>query len=233
MPKLDSVSVRPAMAGAPAPGGLRSDPTHLVLHNTTLKALIRRAYDLADYQISGGPAWLDRTRWDVDAHASASVSQEQRMKLLRGVLAEQFQLTLHNESRNLMLNVLGLTKSGAKFGPHFHAVKAGAAADPVHSTPNGQLEFHAVTMTDFANRLWDHMQLFDPVVGAATLKSVIAIADRTGLHGAYDISLRLDQHNDWPEILEHQLGLTLQLRSIPVEVWTVDRASLPPFTPPK
>ena len=81
----------------------------------TLKELIKIAYDLnygADRQISGGPAWLGSTRFDIAATEDASLSvklqalsEEQRgdqlRQMLRGLLAERFKLKLHHESTEL------------------------------------------------------------------------------------------------------------------------------------
>ena len=33
--------------------------------NSTLKAMITMAYDIQNFQLSGGPAWLDSDRFDV------------------------------------------------------------------------------------------------------------------------------------------------------------------------
>src|SRR5918999_2223773 len=45
-------------------------PGRIHLQAVTLKDCIRWAYSLADYQVSGGPPWIERSpRWDIDATA--------------------------------------------------------------------------------------------------------------------------------------------------------------------
>ena len=42
--------------------------------NVTLKAMIRKAYGVQMYQISGGPAWLDSDHFDIVAKAEAQAT---------------------------------------------------------------------------------------------------------------------------------------------------------------
>lgn len=48
----------------------------LLVNHTTLQ-MIRQAYDLREYQVSGGPNWLDRVRYDIEAKASGPVTRGQ------------------------------------------------------------------------------------------------------------------------------------------------------------
>jgi uncharacterized protein (TIGR03435 family) len=95
--------------------------------NLTLQSLVQFAYKLAsgsDDQIIGGPKWMKSTRFDLegklDAGTAATVSKmtnEERIERLRGMLktllAERFQLKVHQEMRALpviRMQALGETK---------------------------------------------------------------------------------------------------------------------------
>src|SRR5580693_1625849 len=66
----------------PQPGGLR-------LEGATLKNLIEYAYNVRGFAISGGPAWVNSDRFDVDARVGGSLGAPQRIgERLRSLLAE-------------------------------------------------------------------------------------------------------------------------------------------------
>jgi uncharacterized protein (TIGR03435 family) len=72
------------------------------------------------------------------------------------------------------------------------------------------------------------MRIFDPSTGPIVPAADIPpILDRTGLDGAYSILISYDTHEDWPALLERQLGLKLEARKEPVELLIVDHASRP------
>src|SRR5258708_7914992 len=67
--------------------GLAVSPGTLTIHNLPLRAIIRFAYGIADYQISG-PKWLGQERFDIVAKTDASVTAEDAMlPLLQPLLA--------------------------------------------------------------------------------------------------------------------------------------------------
>jgi uncharacterized protein (TIGR03435 family) len=51
--------------------------------------------------------------------------------------------------------------------------------------------------------------------------------DHTGLTGVYSILVSYGTHEEWPWILDHQLGLKLDLRKEPIEVMVIDHAAKP------
>ena len=106
-PAFEAASVKPNRSGdagwrlEPQPGG------RLTGTNVPAAALIRFAYDLPDFQISGGPGWLDSDRFDVVAKAEGDPSLDQKRLMLRRLLAERFKLTAHTETRELPIYALG------------------------------------------------------------------------------------------------------------------------------
>ncbi len=193
-------------------------------HNSTLSSLILRAYDLQDYQLSGGPAWIDSDRYDVDARPEHPATQEQMLLMLRSLLADRFQLTTHRETRTLATYVITVAKGGPKFGPYFHPLKEGAPFPP----DEGRMQLGG-DLTHFAFLLRANMRIFDPSGGRPNFPAadIPPVLDRTGLTGEYSILVSLDTREEWPAILERQLGLKLELRKEPVDVMIVDHASKP------
>ena len=62
---------------------------NLTGHNATLKNLIRMAYGVRDYQIIGGPAWMDSDRYEVVAKPrSRAVSGPEFRQMVQALPAE-------------------------------------------------------------------------------------------------------------------------------------------------
>jgi uncharacterized protein (TIGR03435 family) len=51
--------------------------------NVTLKTLIIIAFHVTDFQLSGGPGWMDSDRFDVSAKADGNVSLNETRKCFR------------------------------------------------------------------------------------------------------------------------------------------------------
>jgi uncharacterized protein (TIGR03435 family) len=61
-----------------------------------LQSLITVAYQVKDFQITGGPGWIDADKFDVNAVASENVPADQVMLMLRSLLEERFKLKMHH-----------------------------------------------------------------------------------------------------------------------------------------
>ena len=120
--QFEAASVKPS-----APGDVRGTTYGFTagggyqVRNGTLKGMIESAYDVRDFQISGGAGWTDSERYDVNAvtpPGSTSAIPEDRAKETRvrvqALLAEWFQLAVHNETKDLLVYMLTLRKGGSK-----------------------------------------------------------------------------------------------------------------------
>jgi uncharacterized protein (TIGR03435 family) len=183
--------------------------------NITLKGLLRMAYDVTGFQISGGPKWLDSARYDVEAKAAGNPSARERLVMMQALLADRFQLKLHRESRELPVYWLVVGKGGPKIL---------RAADETRSyrVSRGAVNTRT-TMPALAN------------VFSNWLERVVL--DRTGLEGAYDVKLEWIPEEE-PESATHpgaslfsavqnQLGLRLEARKGPVEILVIEGAEKP------
>src|SRR4051794_30265187 len=103
-------------------------PGRMTMTNVTLKLLIRQAYQLQDFQITGGPGWLTSDHFDVNAkmpegfvptpgppEAGSGPGPVQLM--MRALLAERFKLGVHNETRESPIYALIVARSDGKLGP--------------------------------------------------------------------------------------------------------------------
>lgn len=93
----------------------------------SVKLLIQQAYDVRDFQISGGPSWLSSERYDIVAKAETpNLTREQVRVLLQSLLAERFQLRLHRESKEMPVYALVVGKNGHKL--HKSEIQPGSEA---------------------------------------------------------------------------------------------------------
>src|SRR5580658_8348759 len=99
----------------------RSGDQHITVHvqpggrfnatNITLRLLIRNAYRVQDFQISGGPNWLNSEHFDILAKAEGNPSPDEFSVMMRALLADRFKLSVHNETRELPVYALVIARN--------------------------------------------------------------------------------------------------------------------------
>jgi len=197
---FDTASVKRNTSGAP---NVRFDVAAegwLTATNVTAAILVRFAYDLPGFQVSGGPDWLDSERFDVTARAEGIPSLPNKRAMLRRLLAERFKLDTHTETRELPIYALTLARSDGRLGPRLRRADADCARveqpslftmvgpappdgpapcgyfgfSPSTNFPSGRggLAFRGLTMSALATKLI-------PMVRRT-------VVDNTGLNGYYD-----------------------------------------------
>lgn len=118
---FDVSSVKPNKSGKWSP--LPSGPGRFSSSNTTLRALIQWAYHVHDFQLSGGPSWINSDRFDIEAETDRSeavalqkltpVQQAlEKKQMLQTVLVDRFKLRLHHEMKELPIDSLVVVKAG-------------------------------------------------------------------------------------------------------------------------
>jgi len=207
------------------------------LVNATLRQAITLAYDVQEFQLSGGPGWLSADRFEIlgkgsgDSGNDTSASQLAR-KRLQGLLEERFHLVIHKETKDLPVLALVLGRDARKLKP------SGQGFDGISGRP-GQISAERAGMQDLAAYLAG--QLRRPVL------------DRTGLSGTYAFKLEWTPQLDGPaaakvaadkaeaagvspsdpsgpsifNALQEQLGLRLESVKAPVNTIIIDRAERP------
>lgn len=176
----------------------------------TLHSFIKQAYEIADTQIVGGPNWIDREAFEINAKASAAVSAKELWPMLQTLLADRFALAIHRETRQLPVYSLVVAKSGSR-------LQQGDAASPNFSAGAA---FLRGTMDTAA------------LAGHLTATLGRTVIDNTGLNGAWKFSLTWapEDQTDGPSIftaIQEQLGLKLESTKGPVQVLVIDHAELP------
>jgi uncharacterized protein (TIGR03435 family) len=168
------------------------------MRNVSLKMLIQTAYDLrgpdAGQRISGGPGWLDSTRYDVEAKAADSVSETDLKRMLQSLLAERFQLALHRETREMP----GYTLVVAKGGPKLKEAEGDEEQKGLWQRGGGPLTGQAASMQTLAQALAGRLGR--------------PISDGTGLTGSYDFTLT------WTPDESEQAALQSTLANLPPEI---------------
>ena len=135
-----SPSPQPNPFGFPIGATIRTLPGgRFTASQATLRDLIRRAYDVQDIRISGGPEWMGVSRFDVvaAAEAGAVASAEQIQRMLRSLLSERFMLRVHTETRELPVYNLVTVRRDGRLGPRLRTSTSDCAALRVKRGPGG------------------------------------------------------------------------------------------------
>jgi uncharacterized protein (TIGR03435 family) len=188
-------------------------PGRIVLEKVTLRHTIKLAYNLQDWQLSGGPKWIDADPFDIEGKAAESTVFEQRKLMLQTLLADRFQLQLRRETRETPGYAIVIAKGGPKLPkPQYPDGPVGESSGPtLASGRNADMAQFAKTMSSALGR---------PVV------------DETALKDKFDFKLNWTVREDEPgasvfALVQEQLGLRLEARRIPAEFFVIERAEKP------
>ena len=157
-PSFEVASIKPF--AEPAPGtpqfrGFQNQPGGRInITGMPLKMILTFAYGLRDFQVSGGPDWVNTDRWEIVAKAEDGAvplrtgpkdptAIDPTKLMIQSLLDDRFQLKMHKETKELPIYELVVTKDGAKFqlspdqtppGPP----APGSAPPPPPAAPRGQ-----------------------------------------------------------------------------------------------
>jgi uncharacterized protein (TIGR03435 family) len=213
-PQFEVASVRPSAPGSRGPTVYNPTRERFAITAITTKSLIAYAYDVRDFQVSGGPNWVGSEEYDIVAKPQGEANNERILAMARALLTERFNLTLHHESKEMPVLALVVSKGGPRLQP-----SVGTGGPEVRGG-RGRLVARNVTMGVLA------AQLAGRVLDRAVL-------DRTGIAGEFDVSLEWtpDESPDrGPSIftaLQEQLGLKLETQRGVVDVLVVDHVERP------
>jgi uncharacterized protein (TIGR03435 family) len=77
----------------------------LTAANVTVRRLIQLAYQIKDFQISGGPSWIGSDLYDINAKPETPPKQDQMIAMIQSLLAERFQLVIRRYQGNAGIRV--------------------------------------------------------------------------------------------------------------------------------
>lgn len=210
-----------------APGGIFKG------RNATVGMLIGIAYNVREFQVSGGPGWMNTEGYDIEAkgngpavteldlmkmpEAQRNEFQRQMQARLRALLADRFQLRVHQATKEMPIYALTVAKSGLKMTKSTEGPSPQSGLG-MRRNAEGKSEMTGMQAT-LENQL---VPVLSSVVGRTVM-------DRTGLQSTFDFTLTFARDltdNDGPSIftaLEEQLGLKLDSQKGPVEMIVIDR----------
>ena len=209
-------SVKVNRSGALQSRGINIAGSRIVGENLPLRTLIQQAYGVLDFQIEGGPKWMDSDRFDIQASTgrAAAIQMSELGPLLQELLVDRFHLVTHRATKERQTYVLLVDKDG----PKLHATE-GTPARSMRAV-NGKMTGSGVTMGALAYRI-----AIQPMFTGRT------VVDKTGLNGFYDFTLEWeageDSESSMLRALREQLGLRLSSEKGPVDVLVIDRAEQP------
>lgn len=215
--EYEAVSVKP---GDPMDGSSsgRGTPGGMEMHNTTLNNLVRSAYGLNEFQLYGGPKWVDAAKFDIVARYPHGATDEQKPLMMRSMLEDRFKLVIHRETRVLAQYDLVV----AKGGPKLESAREDEPRNGGSSQGPRLLKAWGADMAMLARML----------IGAVGAP----VRDKTGLDGKYNMNLAFApmqgataDDDARPSVFAavQLLGLKLEPTKGPVEVVVIDSAEMP------
>jgi len=227
-----------------APGG------RFNANGATLKMLVGQAFNMRDFQITGGPGWIGSDRFDIDAKGPEGmpdrVPPEVLRPMLKSMIEDRFQLKYHTETKELPVYVLTQMKGGHKMKvveevaptPGVGGPGPGGRAPQRIMMGRGQFKGESVPMSML-------VQQISQVLGRTVI-------DNTGLPGTYEVDLQWTPEpghggggpggppasadavagadTSGPTIytaLREKLGLKLDSQKGPVEIMVIDSVAKP------
>jgi uncharacterized protein (TIGR03435 family) len=174
---------------------VRWQPGRFNATGMTVKFLVTIAYDVKDFQVSGGPGWVNSERYDIQAKEPDSIAQEMEKlpreqwrqlaeSMLQSLLVDRFQLKLTRGTKDMPAYALVVAKNG----PKLHEVKLEDTPATASSGPGGHPHGPMMRMQPG--------ELNGQGIGLSFLASVLSqqlgrtVLDQTGLKGNYDLTLK-------------------------------------------
>jgi bla regulator protein blaR1 len=204
--------------------------------STTVSDLIKFAYDLHPRQITKGPSWLESEKYDITAKPDTpGIPNGAQLKMMvQKLLKERFQLTFHNEKRELSVYAITIAKNGPKLtknesggnlpgyggGRGTFLVRNSSIEEFGHILQANILEQPVVDQTGLGSTRWDFQLKWTPdpsqsQIGGPAPPNAPPPADNA------------DTPPDIFTAFQQQLGLKIENTKAPVDVMVVDRLEMP------
>jgi uncharacterized protein (TIGR03435 family) len=176
---------------------------------------IMDAYQLLPWQITGGPEWIRKAQFQIEAIAGMDAERDQMRLMLQSLLSERFRLKIHRQSKEVEVYSLVVADGGHKLKPamdeHGKPITSRPTAEDLRkkyeTAMRGQNLYEAVDQIG----PWAKGDSFQTSIGdkAATMKSLATslrkkagkiVIDKTGIPGVFDVELHFE--NDSPQSME-------------------------------
>jgi uncharacterized protein (TIGR03435 family) len=253
-PQFEVASIKPPPP-APAVGRVRTgssggpgtkDPSLFTCERCSVLGLIRQAFDIQDYQISG-PDWMQSTRFNISAKVPEGATRAEFRLMLRNLLVDRLKLQFHQEKKEMQAYELVVAKNGPKLkessapldpderpGRIVGERKLDSEGFPV--LPPGRVPMEMVMSGGYATARHAEETMID---FALDLASEVGrpVTDATGLSAKYDFTIHWlgenapPSDNPAPDIfraLQEQLGLKLESKKAMADILIVDHIEKTP-----
>jgi uncharacterized protein (TIGR03435 family) len=225
--RFDVTSVKPLPEGMVPGGSPRYTPTRFSVAMTASQ-LIQWAYQVRENQIVGGPEWLKKVGYDINATLSRPMQIGDLPSMFRHLLEDRFHLKAHRERRTLPAYALVIARKDGKLGPGLLRADRPCTTEQMLNARSGfGTEPRCASLTD-----WSEIVEF---IRSLAERPVV---DRTGLTGQFKVDWFVDPGRDPDDSTNRQrfdelmsrpitlsvesLGLKLEARSEPLDVVVVD-----------
>jgi uncharacterized protein (TIGR03435 family) len=224
-PSFEVGSIKPNNSGSRSTRVSINKGGRFTATNVPVKALMIVAYKLQEYQIIGGPPWLESDRYDITAKSEDDANENQVGEMIKSLLGDRFKLTFHHETRELPVYALLVSKNRPK-------LKASDGDNHNANTTRGKITGRAMPLQTFVILLSNQLDRL--------------VVDKTGLTGNFDLQLEWSPEFSRPgalteaggtsselsgpsifTALQEQLGLRLESTKGPVEVLVIDSVQKP------
>jgi uncharacterized protein (TIGR03435 family) len=216
-PKFEVASIRPSAdcdAAGRRGGAASPSPGRLTVTCLPVALLIQSAYGRyanghlnsgLPLPISGGPAWIDSNRYDINAKAEDNASLEMMSgPMMQALLEDRFKLKIHPETREIPVYALTVEKGGLKLHPlepescpprmaqaDLVALLQSGKAPPKFCGSvrfgKGTADFRGMTLDEFSKNL-----------GRVLDRPII---EKTGIAGLFDLHLEFAPDETTPGLL--------------------------------
>jgi uncharacterized protein (TIGR03435 family) len=215
------------------PGGI------LNVSSITVESLIEFAYNLRNYQIVGGPDWIRRDGFEVNARAPMpdATTDEARL-MVRALLEDRFGLTARMDERDMRHHALVLSRSPDQLGPYLRHFAKEDCTPEVAKSARAAFSRQTPQGARVEGATCGEMWLLERI---ASRESDLPVIDATGLTGrvVFDLHYRSSGVATGPasasdpslalfaDAIEEQLGLKLEQRRGPVTVLVIESVQQP------
>lgn len=217
---------------------MRSLPGRFEATGVTVRLLLRQALGAQEYQLVGGPNWVNTERFAITAKTpDGSLSSATRAMLLN-LLRDRFKLAIHSEVREVPAYNLVLARQDRRLGPTLRPSSSDcqailrARADappqdkvPLPGTPGGPPLFDPDNPQCGSGRSGPGILGGGGVELAQLALSLMQhtggrpVIDKTGLKGLYDFALKFRSD---PALSTNPLGLPMPPVPPPADLGTPD-----------
>jgi uncharacterized protein (TIGR03435 family) len=226
------------------------DPGRIHYPLISLRQLLTRAW--GSYHEIDGPGWLDTTAVTVDATLPKDTTKAEFQEMLRNLITERFGLRYHIGKKDLAGYALTVAPNGPKMKPSADQsdVPYARPKPPTSRDPEGFPIFPPVpgkiVMTSQVgdrSRIIVQQDTLQALASSLSTELKTIVTDATGLRTKYDFTLTyasaepapqarvqegLEPPTDIFAAVQSQLGLKLERKPLPVEIFVVDQMAKTP-----